>query len=80
MGKSMGIIVQHLKNLHKVIAGKCVFVGWVWHSNYVGKPEPSIPTWFYPMAPSIPWSPILPGTEPGTDEVESQVTEEYGDS
>lgn len=78
MGKSMGISVQHLKILHKVIAGKCIFVGRGWHWNCVGEPEPSIPTWFYSMAPSVSWSPILPGAEPGTGEDESQISQEHG--
>lgn len=80
MGKSVGISVQYLKIPHKVITGKCIFVGWVWHSNYVGEPEPSIPTWFYSMAPSLSWSLILPGAESGTGEDESQISQEYAHS
>lgn len=63
----MGINVQHLNILHKVIAGKCILVGLVWHSNCAGEPEPSRPTWFHSMAPS----------EPGTGEDESQKSQEY---
>lgn len=54
----MGINVQPLKILHKVIAGKHTVVGLVWHSNCAGETEPSRSTWSRSMAPS----------EPGTGE------------
>lgn len=62
MRKIYGYKCSAFENLYKVIAGKHIVVGLVWHSNCAGETEPSRSTWFHSMAPS----------EPGTGEDGSQ--------
>lgn len=49
----MGINFQHLKNLHKVTAGKCIFVSYSWQSNPAVEPEPFLPTRGHSVAASV---------------------------